>query len=659
MEPIRTRQIHLDFHTSELIRGIGSRFDKRQWQEALQTGRVNLINIFAKCHHSWCYYPTRAGMRHPHLRLDLLGAQIEACHEIGVKCPIYFTVGWSAADAELHPEWCIRNRDGSICAPRWDRGATPDTPKPGVQWKCMCPSGGYHELILAQVEELCTGYDADGFWFDIYQAERLCWCDNCLRGMLDAGLDIDDEKDVQRHRADTMHRHMAEIARLITSYHSDASIYFNGVTRLDGSTNTRYRLYRHNTQNDLEDLPTTWGGYDKLALRARYFANVGKPYVAMSGKFHTSWGEFGGFKHPDALRFEAASMVAYGAACNFGDHLHPSGEMDMDTYRNIGEAFAYVQRIEEYGVGGLPAARLGLWRSGSDDDDEGVSSMLLETQTDYRVVADGDDLSAYDAIILPGGRCLSAADAHRLDTFPGGLLILGEGGLFAGEDRFALDAGVEYLGPASYDIDYLCAGEAVGDGLVRSPFLCYEAGLRTAPAAGADVLARVREPHFSRTYGAYCGHLNTPYGQADAAHPGAVRRGNRVFLAHHLGRIYHAHGARVHRQLFRNALALVYPTPTAQTEMPSAGRLSLLHQPEQRRYVAHLLYAAPLQRGRCLVIEDLVPLHNVPLTITVPEELSGAQLAPQGDALEVQRSADSITVVVPEVHCHQAVVFDY
>ena len=61
-------------------------------------------------------------------------------------------------------------------------------------------------------------------------------------------------------------------------------------------------------------------------LRAHYFANAGNPYVAMSGKFHTSWGEFGGFKHPDALRFKAASLVSDGAACNFGDHLHPSGE---------------------------------------------------------------------------------------------------------------------------------------------------------------------------------------------------------------------------------------------------------------------------------------------------------------------------------------------
>ena len=111
--------------------------------------------------------------------------------------------------------------------------------------------------------------------------------------------------------------------------------------------------------------------------------------------------------------------------------------------------------------------------------------------------------------------------------------------------------------------------------------------------------------------------------------------------------------------MFRNALALAYPPPTATTVMPSAGRLSLLHQPQQRRYVAHLLYAAPMQRGRCLVIEDLVPLYNVPLRLTEPEQVTTADLAPQGDALEVQRSADSVAVIVPEVYCHQAVVFGY
>ncbi len=53
-----------------------------------------------------------------------------------------------------------------------------------------------------------------------------------------------------------------------------------------------------NTHAELEDLPTTWGGYDKLPLEAKFHLGKGTPIVAMSGKFHKAWGEFGGFKHP-------------------------------------------------------------------------------------------------------------------------------------------------------------------------------------------------------------------------------------------------------------------------------------------------------------------------------------------------------------------------
>ena len=106
-EPMPSRQVHLDFHTSEFIPGIGEKFDKKQFQETLKTGRLNQINIFSKCHHSWSYYPTKIGQQHPNLKFDLVGAQIEACHEIGVKCPIYYSVGWSASEAAEHPDWEI------------------------------------------------------------------------------------------------------------------------------------------------------------------------------------------------------------------------------------------------------------------------------------------------------------------------------------------------------------------------------------------------------------------------------------------------------------------------------------------------------------------------------------------------------------------------
>ncbi|MBQ3177661.1 MAG: beta-galactosidase, partial [Clostridia bacterium] len=82
------RQVHLDFHTSEKIPGIGSRFSKEQFQHALKIGHVNSITIFSKCHHGWAYHPSEANEIHPELDFDLLGAQIEAAHEIGVKTPV-------------------------------------------------------------------------------------------------------------------------------------------------------------------------------------------------------------------------------------------------------------------------------------------------------------------------------------------------------------------------------------------------------------------------------------------------------------------------------------------------------------------------------------------------------------------------------------------
>lgn len=40
---------------------MGERFDPEQFVGALKRGRVNSINVFAKCHHGWSYHPTDVG----------------------------------------------------------------------------------------------------------------------------------------------------------------------------------------------------------------------------------------------------------------------------------------------------------------------------------------------------------------------------------------------------------------------------------------------------------------------------------------------------------------------------------------------------------------------------------------------------------------------
>jgi hypothetical protein len=656
--PLPTRQVHLDFHTSEHIPGIGAEFSKAQWQAALKEGRLNAINIFAKGHHGWSYYPTEVGSMHPHLDFDLLGAQIEGCHEIGVECPIYYTVGWSVHDAETHPAWCARRKDGAFIW-RGNPDAAPTDPYPPGNWKLLCPSGEYHEHMKAQVAEICERYDVDGFWFDIYQVQHGCWCERCRASMAARGVNMDDDEAAVAHFAGVYKAHMAELRAIIAEHHPQATVFFNGTTAF-GRGNQRYGTHIYNTHQDLEDLPTGWGGYDKFPLRSKYYLDEGYQICAMSGKFHTSWGEFGGFKHPDAITYEAASMIAFGSVCNFGDQLHPTGLMDMQTYRNIGAAMAYVEEIEAYGPGGVPVSDLGLWFTGNTQADSGVSKMLLERQRDF-VVARADNLAGLQTVIVPGAPCLTPGDVAALEAFVadgGSLVVLGAGALAPDGSGLVLDVGADYVGPGCYDIDYTVVDPALGEGLTTSPALNYHPTLRTRSHEGTQVLAHVHEPYFSRTYAHFCSHLNTPFRPERAEHPALVQKGRVIYAPSPLDLMYEARAARPHRDLFERMLARVTNAPMLQVALPSAGRVSLLYQAEQHRYVAHLLYATPHYRGGLELIEDLVPLHDVPVALRVPETVKRATLIPDGVELPMEKEGDAVRVTVPKFRMHCAVVFE-
>ena len=660
--PLPTRQVHLDFHTSEHIPDIGKRFSKAQFQEALKIGNVNQINLFGKGHHSWSYYPTEVGTTHPHLDFDLLGAQIEACHEIGVRCPIYYTVGWSATDAEEHPEWCSRHADGSIKVNgTFDEPADSLAAKPwGWKKLCAAATGPYHAHIMAQVEEICRRYAVDGFFFDIYN-DTACYCDSCRDRMANEGVDLANEEVVLRSHTLSIKQHMRELRDLIAQYHPGATVFFNSATHVGNSMQFRERLFDLNTQQELEDLPTVWGGYDKLPIEAKFHLGEGSPVLAMSGKFHKMWGEFGGFKHADAMTYEAAAMISYGAACNFGDQLHPSGEMDIETYRNIGRAFAYVEQIEDYGVGGLPFAQLGLWLTLEDAADQGVATMLLEMHYDF-VIANLGNLEELSTLVIPSKACLSDTEAATINAWVehgGKLLVFGAGAMNTSSDTFALNVGATYLEPAGYDIDYTVMKTKLSRDLVSTPFLNYTPGLRTELTDG-KALAMIREPYFSRTYLTYSSHLNTPYQIEDSDYPAMVQRGNVIFFAHPFDQIYYHHGVRMHRELFQGAIDLLDPNRVLRVEgLPSTGRVSMLKQVDEQRYVAHLLYSPPLQRGDVKVIEDLPPISDVTIAVHVPETITAVTAIPSGESLEFSQTDGSVTVAVPTFSMHTGIVLSY
>lgn len=659
-----SRQVHLDFHTSEHIPGVGEKFDKKQFQKAVKLGNLNSITIFAKCHHSWCYYPTKVGKMHPTLKFDLLGEMINACHEIKVRCPIYITVGWSATDALNHPEWHSLNKDGASVGLIKD--AKPTDPRPVFNWTMLSIASAYRELVLEHTREVVNQYDVDGIFFDICH-HRVDFNPVSVKAMKEAGVNLDDMKACERWYDTAWVSFMQQANEIIRDKHPDATIFYNGRAELD----TPRAMLACDTHFELEDLPTTWGGYDKFPLRSKYFAGStmpevqGKHMLAMSGKFHTAWGEFGGFKHPDAIKFEAASMIAFGARCSMGDQMHPSGEMDLETYKNIGIGYRYVEQIEKFGLDARSCSNLGLYASRNHAHDSGVSNMLLESQIDYTVISQAPtsvaDLAGFKTIILTGGQCLNQAAADVLSAWVkkgGNLIVLGEGALDAEKKKFLIDVGAEYIGPGQFDVDYTVVGKELGSELVKTPFLNYKPAHRVKPVKSAKVLATIREPYFSRTIEKYCSHQNTANRLEIAPHPAVIQFGKVTYFAHALGESYHHNAARVHRQLFINAVNRVHKKPISSVTLPSGGRYNFVHQPQHKRYVAHLLYGPPMIRGRVQVIEDLVPIADVPVTIRVPENVKKAWLPLSGKKLTIKKSAGALTVVVPRVQCHEVVVFE-
>ena len=155
---MRFRQVHLDFHTFDSIDGIGAKFNKKQFQDALEKGCVDSITVFAKCHHGWMYYPAETTPMHPNLNFDLLAAQIEAANEIDVKTPIYISAGIDERIAREHTDWLVRNKDDGTL---WTNSFT----APGFH--LLCFNSPYLEVLLNQIRETITRFDGNGIFLDI------------------------------------------------------------------------------------------------------------------------------------------------------------------------------------------------------------------------------------------------------------------------------------------------------------------------------------------------------------------------------------------------------------------------------------------------------------------------------------------------------------
>ncbi len=650
------RQVNLDFHTSEMIENIGEKFNKEQFQAALKKGCVNSVTLFAKCHHGWSYHPTKTNEMHPHLNFDLLGAQIEAAHEIGVKTPVYISAGLDEKTARRHREWLVRNKDESTM---WAKDFTE------AGYHKLCMSSPYLDYLIEQIEEVCKNYDADGIFLDIVGVQP-CYCQSCIAERTAMGMDPYDEKAVLEH-AEMVYKRYAEKTRAaVDKYKKGLPLFHNGGHIRQG----RRDLAHYNTHLEIESLPTGGWGYDHFPFSARYCQGLGIEYLGMTGKFHSSWGEFGGFKHPNALRYEVSLAAANGAKCSIGDQLAPNGEMDMVTYDLIGRAYSELKEKEPWldnvtAVADIaviaPEAYSRELSTGQmtqvDDSGSGVSRILLEGKYLFDVADFETDLDKYKVVILPDVIRADEKFAMKLKQFcqnGGKILATGKSALYEDKNEFCLDLGAEWIKESPYRPDYFRPSVKI-DGMGDTGYVMYGSGERVR-CIGTELGAR-ENPYFNRSYKHFCSHQHTPnsgeYGGA-----GMTEGQDGIYIAWDIFNDYAVSGEIHLKQITVFALdRLLGERKTLITNLPAQGVATLMEQ--NSRQICHLLYASPVKRGNGVeIIEDILPVYDVSVSIRTDKNISRVYLAPQMEEIPFTYENGRVTAQIKKLECHQMAVFE-
>ena len=625
------RCVHLDFHTSERIKGIGAAFDAEDFKRNLKIAGIDSISVFAKCHHGCFYYEDTKFFKHPHLCGSLLDKQVQACKEIGVSTKIYISAGLDEHTAMEHPEWTFVDENGKHPSGHW--------------FSRMCFNTPYLELLKAQTAEVVKKYMPDGVFFDII-AEVPCYCENCLADMKKKGLNPENPDDVMQQARDVMNVYFKAMEEVVHSIKPDCMIFQNGgdfpvgrADRLDCCD-----------QLETESLPTAVWGYDHFPLTMACIRRKGKNCIGMTGKFHRGWGEFGAYKYKDALRYEACQCLALDAGFCVGDQLHPSGAVDSYTYENIGAANAYTKAREPW-RGGKYLAEAALYSPKGGNGRTGISRILFEEKILFDLIEESEISNAYKVIILADDQPLTDSEYEKLQAFVqkgGKLLAMGQNALYNGKEAF--DLGFAFVGEdkeipcylrANYELKYAD----------KMALVAYEKAYNIT--ATGEVLAEKLSPYFTREGRRFCSHLHTPY-DPEKKGVGITAGKDGVYLASDLFSQYAVDGSLTPRQLIAPLLTRLLGERTIVTNLPASGKVALYEK--NGNTVCHLLYANTVKRGDGVeIIEDIVTLAKVSVSIKTEKPPKKVVLQPTGEELAFTYEGGRVAFTVENFNCYQIV----
>ena len=127
-----------------------------------------------------------------------------------------------------------------------------------------------------------------------------------------------------------------------------------------------------------------------------------------------------------------------------------------------------------------------------------------------------------------------------------------------------------------------------------------------------------------------------------------------------IGEEYATVGSLISKELVLHAIDLLLGSErTVCAGLPDRGVVTVTHQAAENRDVVHLLFAHTTVRGKNVeVIEDAVPLYDVPVCLKRDKAPARVYLAPQGEDIPFVYEDGRVKFTVPKVLLHQMVALE-
>ena len=661
------RALHFDFHTLPAIPDLGADFDAEKFASQLSEAKVEYINFFARCNLGHSYYPTKVGIRHPYLKdKDIYGDLLRACHKRDIGVTAYFNASLSHALADVHRDWNVVKEDGSIM----NFGGNPKN----HAFRTMCYDTPYGDHLIAEVKELLEMYpETDGIFIDCFSFPPPCFCPICMDNMKAENVDINDKRAVQQYNERKKMRFAKKLREIVPK---DKKFLINSALSNGTCIEGRTELDSH---SEIECLvcDNIWG-YDYFPVKVAYERNIYENTVFMSGRFRDTWGDFGGIRQIDELKYDAYLGLLNCVEFSIGDHLHPRGKFEDEVFLATKNIFKELEKVEKWTHKAKYIPEIAILHPLNFDIEhplpdtpehlncdrlftsfKGCTRILAELKYQYDIIDDRMDFSKYKLIILPDAMVLNENAAEKLKAYldAGGKVISsGQSGLKTDLSDFMLKDywNFGYEGEEPYNVSFF---KALGDANKGMPDLVsaiYSQGIALSKKDGNEVLGEYWLPYFNMHWDGHQRYTYIPYDKKSDKLYSVLKNKNVIHINFKIFEAYMKYSYQVYRTLIDNCIKLMYNEKILNTDLPVFARASLAKSGEGT--LLQVVSSYPEKKETRGVIDNVIKLYNTNFEIRC-EKPSEVYTVPDMKKLEFSYENGYLKFIVPEIDGHAMVYF--